>query len=129
MKIFMAILKILVFSIIMLIAYNLLKKYVLRKVKIKHKWIVLVLGLSTIVLQSFLRVNPYGILGIALSGLSIIFLLWYMDLKGFMKGSETIQSDDTKGRYISPYDKKKNNKKDIIKPKAKPNKAMKKEDN
>lgn len=129
MKIFMAILKILVFSIIMLIAYNLLKKYVLRKIKIKHKWIVLVLGLSTIVLQSFLRVNPYGILGIALSGLSIIFLLWYMDLKGFMKGSETIQSDDTKGRYISPYDKKKNNKKDIIKPKAKPNKAMKKEDN
>lgn len=125
----MAILKLLAFSIVMLIAYNLLKRYVLRKIKVKHKWIVLVLGLSTIVVQSFLRVNPYGALGIILSGLSIIFLLWYMDLKGFMKGSEAIQTDATKGRYISPYDKKKNNKKDVIKPKAKPNKAMKKDNN
>lgn len=120
----MAILSILVFSIIMLVVYNLLKNYVLRKIRIKHKWIVLVLGLCTIFIQSLLNLNPYSIPAIILSGLGIIFLLWYMDLKGFMKGSTTTEQD-SRARYVSPYDKKKSKKKDVIKPKAKPNKAIK----
>lgn len=107
----------------MLIAYNILRYYLLKKIKVKHNWVILVLGLFTIIIQSVLNIEFYTFLGFLFSGLSIIFLLWYMDLKGFLKSSDISEMHNNK-KYISPVDKK-NKKKDVIKPKSKPNKAMK----
>ncbi|WP_392486687.1 hypothetical protein ACER0A_003190 [Haloimpatiens sp. FM7315] len=125
MKTFMTILQIIAFSIIMLVIYNLLRKYVLTKINVKHKWILIVLGVLCIFIQSYLTASPYSPVAIFLSGLSVLFLLWFMDAKGLLKGSNAQKTSKDSIKYVSPYDNKKNKKKEVIKPKAKANKAMK----
>lgn len=131
MKIFLSILKILGFSLIMLIVYYLVNYLILRKIKVKHKWIVLVLGLLIVFSEGFLNIDFYSIVGTCLSGLSIIMLLWYMELKGLMKAAPSDESENGTGsniKYVDPRGKqanKNNKKKEVIKPKSKPNKAMK----
>lgn len=106
MNILIYILKILAFTAIIFVTYNLLKYYILSKFKVKHKWIILVASIVLLILPAFLRVDPNSLLSYVFSGVFLIAFLWYMDLKGFMRGRKT------------------NKKNDIIRPKPKSNKSM-----
>lgn len=117
------------FAIIILAAYNLLKRYVLSKVKI-NKWVVFVIAMIALVVPNLLagllhlnvQNNPFWVYGP--SGLFILLFLWFMDLSGYTKrrgSSATAATTTTYGR--------KDKKKDIIiKPKAKPNRIKNKKD-
>lgn len=124
-----------VFAIVLLVVYNVLKHYVLNKIKVS-KWIVLALAIVVLFAPSILTalgVNLSANLTWQLipSGLFIILFLWFMDLSGFInrKKPETSKgSKSSSGTYVG-YGKKKDKKKDVvIKPKAKPNRVKNKKD-
>ncbi|MFD3156043.1 hypothetical protein ACFIJ5_04160 [Haloimpatiens sp. FM7330] len=121
------ILKLVAFAAVVLVVYNVLKLFVLNKIKLKYNWIPLVAAIGILLVQMFLRINPNSFVGMyVFPAIFGILFLWFMDLKGLFRGS-SVNNDTHKGKYVSPYDKK-NKKKDVIKPKAKANKAMKKSD-
>lgn len=95
---------VIVFSVIMLMAYNMLNIFVFSKLKV-NKWIVLVAAILVFFLPALLRVNLQGnlIATILQSGIFVILFLWFMDISGF-RGRKTPKKENV-----------------IIKPKAKPN--------
>lgn len=130
MGFFRQLLIMLVFAIIILIVYNVLKAFVLNKIKI-NKWIVfgaalLVLFLPTILVN--LGVNYTGSIWWQLipSGIFIVLFLWFMDISGWInrKRSDSNNSSAT-GTYVG-YGKKDKKKDIVIKPKAKPNRVKNK---
>ncbi|WP_160677927.1 hypothetical protein [Clostridium sp. C8-1-8] len=110
MTTFMRVLFLILFAIIVLAVFNLLKIFVLSKLKV-NKWIVLALAIIAFVLPIVLRIQG-NIATPVFSGLFVILLLWFIDLQ--------------QGRI-----KKKDEKKVNIRPKAKPNrvKHMNKDNN
>lgn len=110
MTTFMRVLFLILFAIIVLAVFNLLKIFVLSKLKV-NKWIVLALAIIAFVLPIVLRIQG-NIATPVFSGLFVILLLWFIDLQ--------------QGRM-----KKKDEKKVNIRPKAKPNrvKHMNKDNN
>lgn len=111
---------ILLFSIVVLGIFQLLKKFVLEKIKI-NKWIVLAIGIIFFMLPPlFIPSMPRIISNFILPGLFVIFFLWFLELSGFMKKVEK-KAEDTTYKKISSIKKKKA---DIeIRPKAKPNRV------
>jgi hypothetical protein len=110
MTTFMRVLFLILFAIIVLAVFNLLKIFVLSKLKV-NKWIVLALAIIAFILPIVLRIQG-NIATPVFSGLFVILLLWFIDLQ--------------QGRI-----KKKDEKKVNIRPKAKPNrvKHMNKDNN
>jgi membrane-associated PAP2 superfamily phosphatase len=103
-----------VFTIAILVAYNLLRKYMLSKIK-ANKWVVLVVAAIVFfipIISMFTRIDlPWNIIQYISSAIVIILLLWFMDLAGF-----------SRRRYETV-----NKKNEIImKPKAKPNRVKNK---
>lgn len=111
---------ILLFSIVVLGIFQLLKKFVLDKIKI-NKWIVLAIGIIFFMLPPlFIPSMPRIVSNFIFPGLFVIFFLWFLELSGFMKKVEK-KAEDTTYKKISSTKKKKP---DIeIRPKAKPNRV------
>ena len=102
------IISVIVFSIVILVLYNLLKTYVLSKIN-ANKWIVLAAAILIFFLPPFLKINMQSGIAVAIqSGIFVILFLWFMDLSGF--GGRTIKKKE----------------KIVIRPKAKPNRVKKK---
>ena len=102
---------VLMFAVIM-VAYVLCKKYVFSKVRI-NKWIPLAIAIVLFVAQILLgsiealqSINKYAT--IVISIFAVIFFLWFMDI-------------------MQTGGPKKKEKQIVIKPKAKPNRAKKKD--
>lgn len=122
----------LAFAIIILIVYNVLKLYVLSKIKI-NKWIVFILAVIVLLLPTIV-----ANLGVQLpknlwwqyitSGIFMILFLWFMDLSGWINRKKPdSKNSSSSGTYIG-YGKKDNKKDVVIKPKAKPNRVKNKKD-
>lgn len=105
------ILVVLLFGVIILVLYGVLKRVVLEKINI-NKWFVLLIAFILFLIPFLIEMigkidMKNNILWYILSGASIIMFLWYMDLLGIGKNKTT-----------------RNNKKAIImKAKAKPIRA------
>ena len=122
MDILITILSIVAFSVIVLVLYNLLKAYVLHKVKV-NKWIVLgaavVLFIAPIVIWPNM---PTYVSNYIVPGIFVVLFLWFMDLSGFMKSRNTAKSNSKTN--ITTTNTKKDKKNDVvIRPKAKPNRV------
>jgi len=119
MNIFIQILSIVAFAIVVLVVYNVLKIYVLHKIKI-NKWIVLVAALVFFMVPMLIwPTMPTYLANYILPGIFVILFLWFMDLSGFMK-----KSDISKSKGYKMTSSKKNKKDDIvIRSKAKPNRV------
>ncbi|EJO5348781.1 hypothetical protein NRP93_002916 [Clostridium botulinum] len=101
------ILQIMLFSILVIVAYTALKVYVLEKIKI-NKWLVLGLSIFVLIFPALIKFNVNGtIWQYVQSAIVIILTLWFLDLMGIGAGSKP--------------KKKKNDV--VIRPKAKPNRA------
>lgn len=111
---------ILLFSVIVFIMYQGLKKFVFDKIKI-NKWIVLAIGLIFFMIPPlFLPQMPMIVSNFLLPGGFVIFFLWFLDLSGFMKKVES----KTETVTYNSLNKRKKKKDDIqIRPKAKPNRV------
>ena len=110
------ILNILIFSIIVLVMFNLLKKYVLWKVRV-NRWIVLAIAILIMFLPALLRVNlQTGIPANIQAGFFVVFFLWFLELSGFTGFTKGF------GKTLNP-DKIKEKDKFVIRPKAKPNRV------
>ncbi|MCY6484332.1 hypothetical protein OW763_08175 [Clostridium aestuarii] len=98
-------LEMLVLVIIVLLVYNVLKAYVLDKIKI-NKWVVLSIAIIVFIVPSIFWANkvPNRFLQYAQSAVFIVLFMWFMDLMGWGKR-----------RRLS------NDKNEVIKAKAKPN--------
>ena len=117
MNIFLQILSMLAFAIIVLVIYNVLKAYVLNKVKIS-KWLVLGLALVCFVIPMFLwPTMPTYVSRYVIPGITVVLFLWFMDLSGFLK-KRNVSKNTTSS--ISKKDKKDDI---VIRPKAKPNRV------
>lgn len=112
------ILNMIVFSIIVFVVYYVLKTYLLDKIKIS-KWIVLTIALILFIVPIIIwPTMPLIIQKYVLPGIFVIFVLWFMDLSGFMKRRNVSKSSYTNTSY------KKDKKNDIVmRPKAKPNRV------
>ena len=122
MDIFIQILSMVAFAIVVLVIYNVLKIYVLNKVKI-NKWIVLVASLILFMGPMLIwPTMPKYVANYIVPGIFVILFLWFMDLSGFMKRNSR-NSSKTKTNYTNTSTKK--DKKDdiVIRPKAKPNRV------
>jgi len=119
MNIFIQVLSIVAFAIVVLVVYNVLKIYVLHKIKI-NKWIVLVAALVFFMVPMLIwPTMPTYLANYILPGIFVILFLWFMDLSGFMK-----KSDISKSKGYKMTSSKKNKKDDIvIRSKAKPNRV------
>lgn len=108
---------ILLFSIVVLGIYTLLKKFVFDKIKI-NKWIVLVIAfIGFIALPLVFPTLPVIVTNYVIPGISAVLFLWFLDLCGFMNRAQNKAAQTT-------YNKPKSKKNDIvIKPKAKPNRV------
>lgn len=111
---------IILFSVIVLVIFQLLKKFVLSKIKV-NKWIVLAIGILFFLLPPLFISNlPPVVVNFVLPGIFVIFFLWFLELTGFMKKVEK-KTEETTYKKISAVKKKKA---DIeIRPKAKPNRV------
>ncbi|MBE6063287.1 MAG: hypothetical protein E7207_06990 [Clostridium butyricum] len=109
MSILISVLYFIIMLIVMIGAYSLCRMYLFNKVRI-NKWIPLVIAIVLFIVQILVgKVNQ--ILNIGLSIFIVLFFLWFMDI-------------------LQTGGPKKNEKKIIIKPKAKPNRIKnKKNDN
>lgn len=125
------IVQMIVYALIVLVGYNLLKHFVLSKIKVKiNKWIVFAISIVVLflpnilvaVLQINIQNNVLWIYGP--SSLFIILFLWFLDLSGWSNRLGKTSNKPT----TSTYGKK--NKKDdiVIKPKAKPNRVKNKKE-
>ena len=117
----MEILKIIIFVAVILIVYNLLYRFFLRKIKI-NKWVVFLFALMAMSIPIGLRLDPAGFVSrYIFSGIFLIFFLWFLDLTGL---NRKMQKEGERIAYNRSNKKKK--KKDIIRPKAKPNRVKNK---
>jgi len=118
MNTFLQILSIIAFSIVVLVVYNVLKAYVLHKIKI-NKWIILAAALIIFIVPMALWQNmPIYMSRYIIPGLFVMLFLWFMDLSGFLGKRKTTNTNYTTNSS------KKNKKPDvIIRPKAKPNRV------
>ena len=122
MDILITILSIVAFSVIVLVLYNVLKAYVLFKVK-ANKWIVLAAAVVLFIAPIIIWPNmPTYVSNYIVPGIFVVLFLWFMDLSGFMRNRNVIKSNSkTNGTTTSA---KKDKKKDVvIRPKAKPNRV------
>lgn len=107
------ILKMLILVIIVVVVYNLLKVYVLDKIKI-NKWIVLALAFLFFILPSFF-VNNEAVFGswgqYVFSGIFVVLFMWFLDLAGLT--NRKVAPKKSTGKY---YENK---------PKAKPERVNK----
>lgn len=105
-------LQVIIIAFVVVVVYNVIKKYLLNKIKI-NKWIVLGLALLTLfipVLLTLAGVNANGpIWQYITSAIFILFFMWFLDLMG-------VGADRVKNNVAS-----KNT--EFIKPKAKPNRV------
>lgn len=111
---------VLLFSVIVFIIYQLLKKFVFDKIKI-NKWIVLAIGIVLFMIPLiFFPAMPKIVANLILPGGFVICFLWFLDLTGFMNKIEKKAETTT----YNTMNKRKNKKDDIqIRPKAKPNRV------
>ncbi|MGH4138826.1 hypothetical protein [Clostridium sp.] len=116
MSTFTTILSIVVYSIIILVVYNVLKSYVLYKVKV-NKWIILGLAMVVFIVSMLAWPNmPKYVANYIIPGTFVFLFLWFMDLSGFIK-----KRNITKTNY-SGIASKKDKKNDVVmRPKVKPN--------
>ncbi|MCM8711127.1 hypothetical protein M2651_08810 [Clostridium sp. SYSU_GA19001] len=122
------ILQFVAFAVIILVVYNILKYYLLSKIKI-NKWIVFAIAFVIFIISNFLGAflnidvqnNPVWIYGS--SGIFIIFFLWFVDLSGW--NNKTRKNASASSTYTG-YGKKDKKKDIVIKPKAKPNRVKNK---
>ena len=85
MSTFITILSIVAFSIVVLVVYNVLKTYVLYKIKI-NKWIVLGLAMVLFMVPMLIWPNmPKYVANYVIPGIFVFLFLWFMDLSGFIK--------------------------------------------
>ncbi|MGH4118449.1 hypothetical protein [Clostridium sp.] len=118
MDIFIAILKIIAGSIIMLVIYNVLKAYVLPKIKV-NKWIVLAVAIVVFIVPMLMLPNMHVVVRTyVIPGIVVILLLWFMDLSGFIK-----KPNVSKTNYTTTSNKKDKKKDIVMRPKAKPNRV------
>ena len=118
MDIFIAILKIIAGSILMLVIYYGLKTYVLTKIKV-NKWIVLAAAIVVFIVPILTLPNMHIVVrNYVIPGVVIILSLWFMDLSGFIK-----KRNISKTNYTTMSNKKDNKKDVVIRPKAKPNRV------
>lgn len=123
MDIFLAILSMMAFAVVTLVVYNVLKAYVLDKVKI-NKWIVLAVAVVLFVGPMVLWPDMPGyVSNYIIPGVVVIFLLWFMDLLGFMKGRKFFNRKPTSNGSSSTSSKKDKKNDVVIRPKAKPNRV------
>lgn len=120
---------ILLFSIIVLGTYLLLKKFVFDKVKV-NKWVVLAIAVVEFVAPPFLfPTMPKIVINYVVPGVFVILFFWFMDLSGFRnksKGKATAAAYN----YGKSKSKSKNKRDDIIiRPKAKPNRVKQNQNN
>ena len=118
MNTFMTILSIVAFSIVVLVVYNVLKTYVLYKVKV-NKWVILGLAMVLFVVPMLVwPTMPKYVANYVIPGIFVFLFLWFMDLSGFIK-----KRNVSKTNYTSTNTKK--DKKDdiVMRPKAKPNRV------
>jgi hypothetical protein len=118
MDILITILSIVAFSVIVLVIYNVLKKYVLFKVKVS-KWIVLAAAVVLFIGPIIIWPNmPTYVSNYIVPGIFVVLFLWFMDLSGFMRNRNISKSN------VTTTTAKKDKKKDVvIRPKAKPNRV------
>ncbi len=96
---------VILFILISLITYNLLKIFVLSNLKV-NKWILLILSIVVVVVSFFIKVPAFVMYMI--QWLYFVLILWFVDV------------------FVDEYrENKKNNNKKVIqnKPKPKPNRA------
>jgi hypothetical protein len=118
MDIFIAILKIIAGSIVILAIYYGLKTYVLSKIKV-NKWIVLAAAIVVFIVPMLVLPNMPGyVRTYVIPGIFVILFLWFMDLSGFIK-----KRDVSKTNYTTTSSKKDNKKDIVIRSKAKPNRV------
>ena len=117
MTILFFILRIVALSIVVFIAYSLLRKYVFSKFKV-NKWIII--GIAVVVLVGSLILNQFTglqtntIFITIQSGVFVVLFLWFMDTMGWGPKPVPAKSNlkTTKTKYATPT---------VIKAKAKPN--------
>ena len=120
MDLFIQILYMLAFAIIVFAIYNVLKNYVLNKIKI-GKWVVLGAALVFFIGPMMLWPNmPLFVSRYVVLGITVILFLWFMDLSGLMRKRNDSNTNTTSS--ISRKDKKDDI---VIRPKAKPNRVNK----
>lgn len=103
-------LKLILFSFVVIIIYNVLKIYVLQKYK-PNKWIIFALSIATLTGPSILRPGFNTTLwGLIPSGIFVILFLWFFDLFNEDRYANKSQKNNIK-----------------IKPKAKPNRVKENE--
>ncbi len=118
LDIFIQILYMLAFAIIVLVIYNVLKIYVLSKIKI-GKWVVLGAALVLFIIPMMLwPTMPLFVSRYVIPGITVVLFLWFMDLSGFLK-KRNVSNTNTSSN-ISRKDKKDDI---VIRPKAKPNRV------
>jgi len=108
------------FSVIVLVLYNVLKAYVLFKVKV-NKWIVLAAAVVLFIAPIIIWPNmPTYVSNYIVPGIFVVLFLWFMDLSGFMRNRNISKSKTN----VTTTSAKKDKKKDVvIRPKAKPNRV------
>lgn len=115
-----SILEIVIFSVVVLFAYNILKIYVLVKIKVSKIIVFAASIISFLVLSvvpPLLKINIQGtIWSFVTAGIFIILFLWAMDLH---RGRMVVESKDT-STYVGKKGRNDNVK---IRPKAKPNRV------
>jgi len=118
MDIFLQILSMLAFAIVVLVIYNVLKVYILNKIKI-NKWLVLGLALVCFIVPMLVwTAMPIYVSRYVIPGIFVVLFLWFMELSGFMKKKNYSKTNTTSSTS------KKDKKDDIvIRPKAKPNRV------
>jgi len=95
------------FAIVIIILYNVARKYLLSKVKV-NKWVILIAAILVFVLGGFLP-QKNRFLNYIPSGVFVVLLLWFLDLQGW--GAARYKKKLTKKNQV------------VIKPKAKPNRV------
>ncbi|MCB2296860.1 hypothetical protein [Clostridium tagluense] len=118
MNMFITILSIVAVSLLSLVLYNVLKTYVLYKIKI-NKWVVLGIAMASFVLPTIIwPYMPKYVANNIIPGIFVILFLWFMDLSGFIKKRSV-----SKTNYTNTNSRK--DKKDdiVMRPKAKPNRV------
>lgn len=113
------IIEIIILTIVILVGYNYLKKFLFNKIKL-NKWLILSIS---ILLWAIPPIIKYSFKNISIAYwpyifyiFSILLFLWFIDLTGLRK-----KNDENTVTYNKP-----DNKKEMInKPKPKPNRAKK----
>ena len=118
MDTFIAILRLLTSSIVIIGVYYLLKAYVLRKLNV-NKWAILGAAVVLFIVPIAVWPNmPNYVANYIIPGVFVVLLFWFMDLSGFIK-----KRSDYKTNTISTGTKKDKKKDVVIRPKAKPNRV------